>query len=156
MTTYQKALEIMNELFAKDCQFALATAKDNVPTVRMIDTFYEEECMYIVTHSKSNKVLELTENSRVSLCSKLYRFSGNAYNIGHPLLFENKEIRENLTRVFEPWYFAHNNENDPDMCYIKIELISGFFYKDQVGYKVDFKLKEAIQFPFDNDIVIVL
>jgi uncharacterized pyridoxamine 5'-phosphate oxidase family protein len=155
MTTYEKALEVMNELFAKDCQFALATSKDNVPTVRMIDTFFEDDSMYIVTHSKSNKVLELEENSQVSLCNMLYRFSGNAYNIGHPLHFENRKIREKLIKVFEPWYFAHNNENDQDMCYIKIELISGFFNKDGIGYKVDFKRKEVVQFPFDSDIVIV-
>jgi uncharacterized pyridoxamine 5'-phosphate oxidase family protein len=155
MTTYEKALEVMNELFAKDCQFALATSKDNVPTVRMIDTFFEDDSMYIVTHAKSNKVLELEENSQVSLCNLLYRFSGNAYNMGHPLLFENREIREKLIKAFEPWYFAHNNENDQDMCYIKIELISGFFYKDGVGYKLNFKSKEVEQFQFDSDIIIV-
>lgn len=153
MTTYEKALEVMNVLFAKDCQFALATARNNVPTVRMIDTFFEEGSMYIVTYSKSNKVLEIEENSQVSLCNMLYRFSGNAYNIGHPLYFENREIRDKLIKAFEPWYFAHNNENDQEMCYIKVELISGFFYKDGVGYKVDFKHKEVEQFPFDSDIV---
>ncbi len=155
MTTYEKALEVMKELFAKDCQFALATAKDNVPTVRMIDTFFDDDSMYIVTYSKSNKVIELEENSQVSLCNLLYRFSGNAYNIGHPLLFKNQEIREKLIKAFEPWYFAHNNENDQNMCYIKIELISGFFYKEGVGYKLHFKSKEVEQFPFDSDIVII-
>ena len=37
------------------------------------------------------------------------------------------------------------------MCYVKIELEEGFFYKDKIGYKVNFKLKEAEQFPFDYD-----
>lgn len=151
MDNYEKALQTMNELFAKDCQFAMATVKGNTPSVRIVDTFFEDGSFYVVTYSKSQKVQELEENSQVSLCNEFYRFSGNAYNIGHPLLLENTAIREKLIKVFEPWYFAHNNENDENMCYVKIELEEGFFYKDKIGYKVNFKLKEAEQFPFDYD-----
>lgn len=155
MSKYEKCLEVMSKLFAKDCQFALATTKDNVPSVRMVDTFYDEGSLYIVTHSNSKKVQELKENSQVSLCNMLYRFSGNAVVIGHPLQVENKDIRDKLIKVFEPWYFAHNNENDPNMCYVKVELTDGFFYDDGVGYKVSFQYKEVEQFPFDMDILTV-
>jgi hypothetical protein len=79
----------------------------------------------------------------------------NAYNIGHPLLTENSAIREKLMIVFDPWYFAHNNESDENMCYVKIVLKEGFFYKDGIGYKVNFQRKEAEQFPFDFDIITV-
>ncbi|WP_010077397.1 hypothetical protein [Clostridium cellulovorans] len=89
------------------------------------------------------------------MCNKLYRFIGTAYNIGHPLLEENQAIREKLIKVFEPWYFAHNNENDENMCYVKIELKQGFFYKYGTGYKVDFENKKAEEFPFTFDIGII-
>ena len=115
MNTYEKALLVMDELFAKDYQFAMATVKGDTPSVRFIDTFFEDGLFYIVTYSKSQKVQEVKDNSQVSLCNKLYRFSGNAYNIGHPLLLENSAIRGKLIKVFEPWYFAHNNENDENM-----------------------------------------
>ncbi len=153
MGIYEKALCTMNELFAKDCQFAMATVKDNKPSVRIVDTFFEDNSFYVVTYSKSQKVRELEENSEVSLCNEFYRFNGNAYNIGHPLLEENKDLREKLIKVFEPWYFAHNNENDENMCYVKIQLEDGFFHKDGIGYKVNFQLKEAEEFPFNLDIV---
>jgi len=153
MDTYEKALQVMNELFAKDSQFAMATVNGNTPSVRFVDTFFENGSFYVVTYSKSQKVQELKDNSQVSLCNKLYRFSGNANNIGHPLLLENRAIRENLIKVFEAWYFAHNNENDENMCYVKIEIKEGFFYKDGTGYKVNFQLKEVEQFPFDFDII---
>ncbi len=144
MDNYEKTLQTLNELFTKDYQFAMATVKDNKPSVRIVDTFFNDGSFYIVTYSKSQKVQELEENSQVSLCNELYRFSGNAYNIGHPLLVENRAIREKLIKVFEPWYFAHNNEN---MCYVKIELEEGFFYKkDKIGYKINFQLKEVEQF----------
>ncbi len=73
--------------------------------------------------------------------------------LGHPLKDENKIIRSKLIEVFSPWYFEHNDETDENMCYVKIEPDSGFFYKDGTGYKVDFNSKTAEEFPFEFDIV---
>ena len=89
---------------------------------------------------------------RSALCNKSYRFSGMAHNIGHPLKKENSEIRHKLMDAFSSWYFKHNNENDKNMCYIKIDLSHGFFYKDGTGYDVDFINKQATEFPFTFDI----
>ncbi len=155
MNAFEKSLQVMENLFSKDYQFALATAQNNVPTVRVVDTFYSGQCFYIVTYATSRKVIAIEENPQVSLCNNLYSFSGIATNIGHPLRTENSEIREKLIEVFEPWYFKHNNENDENMCYIKVELTSGFVYKDGVGYKIDFSTKEATEFPFESDIVLI-
>ncbi len=72
----------MDELFTRDCQFSLATAKDNIPSVRVVDTYYDNQCFYLVTYGTSKKVKELEHNKHISLCNKLYNFSGFAYNIG--------------------------------------------------------------------------
>lgn len=154
MEVFEKSLEVMEDLFAKDYQFALATTNNNIPSVRFIDTFYEDGCFYIVTYALSNKVKELEINQDVALCRKLFSFKGTAKNIGHPLKPENSAIREKLIHAFEPWYFAHNNENDENMCYVKVELSEGFFYKDGTGYKANFKEKTTEAFPFDFDIVL--
>ena len=153
MNSYEKAMNTMTELFASDRQFAFATAKDNVPTVRMIDTYYDSGAFYVVTYKKSRKVQEIEHNPNVSLCKDCYRFDGRAYEIGHPLLPQNKDIREKLMKAFEPWYFKHNNEQDEFMCYVKVELDKGFCYKDGAGYQIDFNLKEAETFPFQYEIV---
>lgn len=73
---------------AKDYQFAMATVKDTTPSVRFVDTFFDDGSFYVVTYSNSQKVQELNDNCQVSLCNKLYRFNGNVYNIGHPLLLK--------------------------------------------------------------------
>ena len=145
----------MDELFAKDYQFALATSNNNIPSIRFVDTFYDNKCFYIVTYAKSKKVKEIEINPNVSLCNKSYIFSGIAYNIGHPLKSHNSQIREKLINAFESWYFKHNNENDENMCYVKIVLTSGFFYKDGMGFKLDFKSQKADEFPFEFDIVLI-
>ena len=86
--------------------------------------------------------------SNIALCNNFHTFKGKACNAGHPLKEENKAIREKLIRVFEPWYFAHNDENDEHMCYVKIVPESGVFHKDGTGYRVDFIGKTAEEFPF--------
>ncbi len=153
MNVFERSMKVMRDLFSNDCQFALATAHQNIPSIRVVDTFYDEGCFYIVTYAKSKKVKELEVNKNVSLCHQLYNFNGYAYNIGHPLKPENKAIREKLIHVFKPWYFKHNNEKDENMCYVKVELTKGFFYKDGKGYKVDFVKQEASEFPFKFDIL---
>lgn len=155
MNEYEESLKVLQEVFARDYQFALATSKDNIPSVRFVDTFYDDGSFYIVSYAKSQKVKEIEKNSEISMCNRLYRFTGTARNIGHPLLQENHAIREKLIKVFEPWYFAHNNEKDENMCYVKIDLKQGFFYKDGTGYKVDFENKKADKFPFTFDIKLV-
>ncbi|MCE5344152.1 MAG: pyridoxamine 5'-phosphate oxidase family protein [Eubacteriales bacterium] len=149
MESYEKAMQAMEALFARDCQFALATAKQNTPSVRYVDTYWDRDCFYIVTYGKSRKALEIAENTNVSLCnSRLSTFTGKAYNIGHPLKPENREIRQKLTEVFKAWYFRHNNEADEAMCYLRIVPESGFFHRDETGFQIDFLQRTATEFPF--------
>lgn len=152
MSEFKESLEVLEALFAKDCQFALATVSGETPSVRIVDTFYDDGGFYIVTHAKTRKVIELMSSPNVALCHDLYRFSGTAKNLGHPLKEVNLKIREKLTKVFAPWYFAHNDENDEHMCFVKVDLKDGFYYKDGRGYKVDFLNQVAKIFPFDFDI----
>lgn len=154
MSNLETAMAIMTELFSKDCVFALATSSENKPSVRMIDTYYKDGAFYAVTFANSMKVKELETSEKVALCNQAYRFDGIACNIGHPLKSENSDIREKLIQVFEPWYFRHNNEKDETMCYIKVELQHGFFYKDGMGYKVNFTNNTVEIFPFTFDIVL--
>lgn len=152
MDTYTESLEMMTALFGKDCFMALATAKDNIPSVRYIDTYYQDGAFYIVTYANSQKVKEIIANPHVALAIMACRFTGIATNIGHPLDAPNKEIREVLIKAFEPWYFAHNNEADAQMCFVKVELTEGTFEKgeNENAYKVDFKNKTAKIMPPKN------
>lgn len=154
MNHFDAARTVMAELFAKDCVFALATASENKPSVRMTNAYYEDGAFYIVTYAGSAKIKELANNKNVALCSQAYRFDGLAQNIGHPLAPENTLIRKKLIQVFEPWYFRHNDEKDTDMCYVKIELWHGFFYKDGTGYRLDFMNQTVETFPFTLDIIL--
>lgn len=153
MDAFGDCLRTMEELFAHDCQFALATACGGVPSVRYVDTFYDQGAFYIVTSSESEKAKEIDQNPRVALCSRrLFRFSGTAENIGHPLAPENAAIRGKLIEAFAPWYFRHNDEHSREMCYIRIMPDKGFFHGEGIGWRVDFASRTAETFPFHFDI----
>lgn len=44
---------ILLERFGKDSIIALATAVDNVPYVRSVDSYYEDGAFYVLTHGLS-------------------------------------------------------------------------------------------------------
>lgn len=155
MSHYEKGLEVLSELFSRDCIFALATNQDHIPSVREVDTYYTDGALWIVTYGLSKKVKDIVSNPNVALCHGLYSFTGKAYNMGHPLDKDNKDIREKLIKAFDSWYFKHNNEQDENMCYVKVELTSGFFYKEGLGYKVDFINQITEVFPFEPDIAVL-
>lgn len=155
MAEYKKGLSVLSELFGRDYTFVLATAKENIPSTRVIDTYYTDGVFWVVTYATSNKVQELERNPHVSLCNNFHSFKGIVTNEGHPLKEENKAIREKLIQVFEKWYFAHNNEGDEHMCYVKIIPESGFFHKDGTAYRMDFLTQEVKSFPFAPDIEMI-
>ena len=152
MSEYAQCVEILNELFRKDCLFSLATANDNIPSVRVVDTYYEYEAFWIVTYAQSKKVREIEHNPHAALCQNFYAFQGKACNVGHPLNERNADIREKLIAAFQPWYFAHNNEDDEQMCYVKFVPETGFFYQHGTGYTANFLKKTVETCPFESPI----
>ncbi len=153
MNCFDEAIAAMMQLFQRDYQFALATIFDNKPTVRFVDTYFDGNAFFVVTYAKSRKVLDVSENPHVALtCRQQHSFSGIATNIGHPLKPENKIIRNQLISVFEDWYFKHNNEDDDNMCYLRIVPIRGLFHIDNVGYRIDFTERYAEKYDYNYSI----
>lgn len=152
MDSYEKAMGVLGHLFGKDCTFVLATAKDNVPSARVVDTYFTDGGFWAVTYASTAKVRELEGNPNVALCNNFYTFKGKAYNMGHPLKEENRKIRGVLSTVFAAWYFDHNDENDPNMCFVKILPQTGYFHHDGTGYYVNFLEKTVKEFPFSPQI----
>ncbi len=155
MNDYEKGLGVMAALFGRDYQFALATTRDDVPSLRFVDTYCDGGSFYVVTHRKSRKAMEIALNPSVALCSRrMYAFSGKAYDIGHPLKPENQAIRIKLIEAFKPWYFRHNDEADEGMHYLRIDPETGFFHLNGTGYQMDFRNQTARTFPFAFDTVL--
>lgn len=136
MTEFEEGLKLLEETFGngKDNLIALATiarepsAEGKVrPVVRTVDAYYEDGVFYSVTYGKSNKMLQIAENSEISVagCSEMFTANGVGENLGWVLDPKNAEIRTKLRTAFSEWYDFANNEQDENCCFLAIRLTRG-------------------------------
>lgn len=131
-------VNLLQEKYSQDTILLLVTAKDNVPSVRSVDSFYYDGSFYVVTDSRCNYVQELMSNKYAMISDGGHnRFWCEAINAGHPLAEQNKDIREVYLKMFENWYKEVNNEDLETTCYIKVTPYKGYIHKDKIGYRFD-------------------
>ena len=128
-------LDILNERYSSDNVLLIATAKDNVPSVRCVDSFYYEGSFWIVTDLNCNYVKEIQNNEYVMISDGGHnRFWSKAIIVGHPLDKNNQSIRDVFLNVFNQWYKEVNNEKIDSVCYVKVTPYKGYLHKDKKGY----------------------
>ncbi|MCD4826922.1 MAG: hypothetical protein K8Q99_04010 [Acholeplasmataceae bacterium] len=128
--------EILEERYFKDTILLIATAANNVPSVRSVDSFYYDGSFWIVTDRRCNYVKEIQENKNVMISDGGHnRFWCNAEITGHPLDNTNQSIRVIYQEVFKSWYKEVNNEELKSVCYIQVKPYKGYIHKDKIGYK---------------------
>jgi general stress protein 26 len=141
-----KIFEIIKERYNNDTVLLIATAKNNQPSIRCVDTFFYDGSFWIVTDLSCNYVKEIQSNEYVMISDGGHnRFWSKASVVGHPLDEKNKNIRKIFMEIFRHWYEEVNNEKNPNVCYIKVTPYKGYIHKDKIGYT----------FNLDNDEVII-
>lgn len=131
-------IEILKEKYSEDTVLLIVTARDNVPSVRSVDSFYYDGSFWIVTDLRCNYVQEIQRNKHVMISDGGHnRFWCNAFVAGHPLDEKNKEIRDVYKKVFHHWYEEVNNEKLDSTCYIQVTPYKGYIHKDKIGYQFD-------------------
>ena len=139
MTDFEKALAIMEERFGRDRMISLATAVDNLPSVRDVNGYYRDGSFYIITHALSGKMQQIAQNPRVAISGEWFSAHGLAENLGHVLKEENRELIFTLRQVFSSWYHnGHVDESDPNTCILRVRLTDGVLFKNGTRYAVDF------------------
>ena len=131
-------IDIIKSKYSQDTILLIATAKDNVPTVRSVDSFYYDGSFWIVTDSRCNYVQEVMSNENVMISDGGHnRFWCKGKNAGHPLDEKNLSIREVYKKMFHHWYEEVNNEELKTTCYIQVTPYKGYVHKDKQGYRFD-------------------
>ena len=136
MNEFQEGLRLIDEIFGngKDNLISLATIAREVssegrirPVVRTVDTYYEDGVFYVVTSGKSNKMMQIADNSEISIAGYLDMFTANGVgkNLGWVLEPQNVEIRNKLRMAFANWYDEANDEQDKNCCILAIYLTKG-------------------------------
>lgn len=154
MNDFISACEVMREQLGHDVTISLATSINDKVSVRIVDGYYQDGCIYIVTYLASQKMQEVTVNSNVAICKDLFSAQGIGTNMGHPKNEDNLELSKKLREVFISFYDRHVNEDDPQTCILKIVLTNAVAFTKDTKYIVDFTSRTATKYPFVNDIII--
>lgn len=139
MNNYDKAVEIITERFGRDTLLSLATMENNRPSVRIVNSYYEDGSFYVVTYALSNKMGQISDNSEVAVCGEWFTAHGIAENLGYVRNENNIVIMTKLRDAFAAWYSnGHTNEDDPNTCLLRIRLTDGVLFSQGTRYDIDF------------------
>ena len=132
-------LKIMSERFGKDTLLSLATTVNNIPNVRIVNSYYEDGKFYTITYALSNKMKEIANNSTVGVCGEWFTGHGIGENIGHINDEKNMQLSTKLKKEFDSWYSnGHIDESDPNTCILCIHLTNGILFSNGTRYDIDF------------------
>jgi hypothetical protein len=158
MSDFVEGFKLLEEKFGnnKDNLIALGTIAREPsnngqprPVVRCIDAYYENGVFYVITNSKSNKMLQIENNQEVSIASytEMFTASGIGRNLGWVLDPTNSEIRNKLRITFAKWYDMANNEKDENCCILAIRLIKGTLNINhwEKLYYMDFENRKSME-----------
>lgn len=153
MNYFNESLGIMNKLYGHDVAMALATVNDGKANLRTVNAYYKDKSFYVTTYALSNKMKEIEKNPYVAINHNLSVAHGAGENIGNPLDEKNKELRDELRKVFCKFYDRHVNEKDKNTCILKISLKDALVFADDFKYFIDFKNETATREDCIVDIV---
>lgn len=133
----QKARNIMTERFGKDTVIALATVENEVPYVRYVNAYYENDAFYIITYALSNKMKHLENNSSIAIAGEWFTAHGNGINLGYFGKKENYRIAEKLKNVFSKWIDnGHNNFDDENTIILCVKITDGRLLSHGIRYEL--------------------
>ena len=147
MNKYDEAIKAITERYGKDTFLSLITMDNNRPSVRVVDSYYEDGAFYVVSYALSNKMKQINRNPEVTVCVErfledgCFTAHGIGENIGHVLDENNAALMAKLRKAFAAWYTnGHVNEDDPNTCILRIRLTNGLLLLPnfEQNYVVDF------------------
>lgn len=131
--------KIMDERFGHDTLISIATIDNDLPSVRIVNAYYENGAFYTVTYALSNKIRQLQINPKVAICGEWFTAHGIGENIGHICDEKNAELASKLRTAFAEWYSnGHTDESDPNTCILCIHLTDGVLFHHGKKFDIDF------------------
>ena len=139
MDNMAKAFKVMDERFGCDSEIALATVENGKPSVRTVNSYYENGSFYVITYALSNKMRQIASEPSVAICGDWFTAHGVGENMGHIRKAENAELADKLRTVFAEWYDnGHVEEESVNTIILRIRLTDGVLFDHGTKYEIDF------------------
>ena len=129
----------MNERFGHDTLISLATVDGNIPSVRAVNSYYEDGSFYVITYGISDKMKQIENNPNVAIAGEWFTAHGTGINLGWICKEENRTMKEKLGKVFESWIDnGHTSFDDENTCLLRIKLTDGILFYHGTRYDIVF------------------
>ena len=139
MTKKEQALSLLAEKFGCDTLLSLATIDGSRPSVRIVNSYYEDGAFYTVTYALSGKMKQIRINPEVAICGEWFTAHGIGENLGYVCDAKNTELMATLRTVFAEWYCnGHIDEDDPNTCLLRVRLTDAVLFSNGTKYVMDF------------------
>lgn len=130
---------IMNDRFGKDSVISLATCIDNMPAVRYVNAYYDNNAFYVLTYALSNKMTHIENNPNVAIAGDWFTAKGKGENLGYFGRKENEAVANKMKTVFAEWINnGHNNFEDENTIILKINLTEGVLFSHGTRYDIEY------------------
>lgn len=103
MDMQKKAEALLTQRFAEEKLLALATAENNIPSVRQVNACYVDGAFYTLTARGSSKLRQIAQNPAIALSGHWFSGQGFAFDLGWAYAPENIELAKRLLPAFEGW-----------------------------------------------------
>ena len=124
--------ELMKECFGHDMLMYVTTFDGQIPSVRIVNSYYENGSFYTITHGLSNKMEQIKKNPIVTISGgEWFCATGVGENLGYVGAEQNREIMGKLRIAFSAWLDnGDTDESNTNTCILRIKLENGtLFYK---------------------------
>lgn len=139
MSVSKEAEALMLERFGHDSIISLATSSENIPSVRYVNTFYEDGAFYVLTYALSNKMKDIGANAQVAIAGDWFTARGEGENLGYFGKEENRALAEKMRTVFEGWIDnGHSDLKDENTIILKIALKTAVLFSHGTRYDIEF------------------
>lgn len=135
----EKALEIMRERFGSDSLIAVATIEEDRPSVRTVNSYYENGAFYVITHALSGKMKQIASNPNAAICGDWFTAHRNrGKHRACPRWKKRSDCVETSGGVFRMVYKRAYQRKRSDTCILRIRLTDGVLLSHGVRYDMDF------------------
>ena len=139
MSIVKEAEAIMEERFGGDTVIALATSENDLPSVRYVNTFYEDGAFYVLTYALSNKMKQLRANPSAAIAAEWFTANAVGENLGFFGRKENEEIARKMEFKFREWIGnGHSDLTDENTVILKLRLTTGVLFSHGTRYDLVF------------------
>lgn len=143
MELQKQAEALLTQRFGEEKLLALATAENNIPTVRQVNACYVDGAFYTLTARDSSKLRQIAQNPAIALSGFWFSGQGLGKDLGWAYAPENAALAQRLLPAFERWLAEESIDLPKEAVHLlQLRLTQGRILDGGQAYPFSFPVPE--------------